>query len=147
MRVATMVIALVLMVVVFVQSCAVAVGGSLGENEDMSGGGGLGIFLAISWIVGAGLVLGKPKAAVWAFGVGAVCGILGATAGEFPDLWIWTAVSLILAVMSWRGIKEKEAKQAEESARYQADIAAAAAEISRQTSGTSNEPADAAPDE
>lgn len=131
MRVATMVIALVLMVVVFIQSCAVSVGGSLGEDEDMAGGGGLGILLAISWIVGAGLVLGRPKGAVWAFGVGAVLGLIGATAGAFPDLWIWTVVSVIFGLMSWRGIREKEAKEAEESARYQADIFAAAAEIAR----------------
>ncbi len=106
MRVATMVIALVLMLVVFVQSCAVSVGGSIGEDEDMAGGGGLGILLAISWAVGAGLVLGKPKAAIWAFGIGGMFGLIGATAGAFPDLWIWTVVSVIFGLMSWRGIKE-----------------------------------------
>jgi hypothetical protein len=132
MRVATLVIALVLMVVVFIQSCAVAAGGSITEDEDMSAGGGFGILLAISWIVGAGLVLAKPKAAIWAFGVAALLGLVGATAGGFPDLWIWTGVSVIFALMSWRGIKEKEAKLAEDSARYQADLAAAAAEIARQ---------------
>ncbi|MEX0621329.1 MAG: hypothetical protein WD181_07095 [Solirubrobacterales bacterium] len=124
MRVATMVIALVLMVVVFVQSCAVSVGGSIAEDEDMAGGGALGIMLALTWVVGAGLVLSRPKAAIWAFGVGAFFGLIGATAGGFSDLWIWTFVSVILGVMSWRGIREREKKEAEESARYQADIAA-----------------------
>ena len=135
MRVATLVIALVLMVVVFVQSCAVSVGGSIGEDEDMAGGGGLGMLLALAWVVGAGLVLNRPRGAVWAFGLAAILGLLGATAGAFPDLWIWTGVSLILAVMSWRGIKEWEGKRAEESAHYQADITAAAIEIARRDAG------------
>jgi hypothetical protein len=133
-----MVIALALTVVVFLQSCAVSIGGSLGEDEDMSGGGGLGVLMSLAWIVGAGLVLNKPRAAVWAFGIGAVLGLLGATAGGFPDLWIWTAVSVIFAAMSWRGITEKEEKLAEESARYKADIAEAAKAIA--SSETKDEP-------
>ena len=132
MRVATMVIALVLMVVVFIQSCAASFGGSLSEDEAMSGGGAMGMLLALTWVVGAGLVLGRPKGAVWAFGVAAVFGLIGASAGGFPDLWVWTVVSVILALMSRRGIKEKANKEAEEAARYQADVVAAAAQVQAQ---------------
>ncbi len=118
-----MVLSLVLTVVVFIQSCAVAFSGSIAEDEDMAGGGGIGIFVGLLWLVGAGLVLGLPKAAMWVFSGAALLGLIGATAGGFPDLWVWTVVSAVFALMSWRGIKEKNEKDARANAQHEANLA------------------------
>ena len=130
-----MVLSLVLTIVVFIQSCAVAFGGSLTEDEDMAGGGGIGILVALLWIVGAGLVIGLPRAAMWVFGVAAFFGLLGSTAGGFPDLWIWTVVSVIFSLMSWRGIKEKQKKDAQTAVQHEANLATVAA-LQAQEAGT-----------
>ncbi len=131
-----MIISLILMLVLGVQSCAVAVGGSvvksLGSNQGekmsgqtLSGGGGLGVFAALLWLVAAAFVLNKPKASMWLFVAAGVVCLLGGGSG-FSDLFIWAGLSFVFALLSWRGTKEKETKDAEERAKYQADVQAAA---------------------
>ncbi len=78
------------------------------------------------WIVGAGLVIAKPKASMWVYGAAALA-LVGAGAAGYSDAFIWAVASVIFAVMSWRGIQEKADKDERERARYQADIATAAA--------------------
>ena len=137
MRIAVLIIGLVLGLALFMQSCAVAVGGSIAEdlstsarekaeNEDLAGGGGIGVLAALLWLIAAAFVLAKPKVATIMFGIAALLCAIGGSTG-FSDLFIWAIVSLILAVLSWRGIIEKEKKDAEDRARYQADIQAAVA--------------------
>lgn len=141
MRLATLIIALVLMLVLGVQSCAVAAGGSIAaelstaaedkdEAEDIAGGGAAGVFAALLWLVAAALVLAKPKASMWLFGIAALLCLIGATSG-FTDLYIWAAVSVAFAVMSYFGAREKARDEAEKRRRYEADVAAAAAAQAR----------------
>lgn len=126
-----------------IQSCAVAAGGSIAEDlstsvsdkkeaEDLAGAGGAGIFAALLWLVAAAFVMSKPKVSMWLFGIASVLCLIGGSSG-FSDLYIWAVASAIFAVMSWRGIKEKEKDEASASAKYQADIAAAAASLQQQT--------------
>jgi hypothetical protein len=137
MRIATLIISLVLSLAILVQSCAVAaagsISGSLSEDgsaeqkaaEDTSAGGGIGIFVGLLWIIGAGFVLAKPKASVWLFSVAAVLALIGGSTG-FSDLFIWAGASALFAVGSWRGIAEKEKKDEQERAAYAANVAAVA---------------------
>jgi uncharacterized membrane protein len=135
MRRATQIISLVLMVALFVQSCAITLGGSAVESlstnaaerqeaEDIAGAGALGIFAAVLWLVGAAFVMSRPKVATWVYGAASLCCLSGAAAG-FTDLWIWMVVSLAFTAMSWRGIGEKVRQEEEERARYRADVQAA----------------------
>lgn len=63
---------------------------------------------------------------MWIYGVAALL-LVGAGAAGYTDGFIWAVASVIFAVMSWAGIKEKVQKDEQERARYQADVAAAAA--------------------
>lgn len=136
MRLATLIISLVLSLGLFIQSCAVAVGGSISEDlstaaadrreaEDLAGGGGIGIFAALLWLVAAAFVMNKPKISMWLFVVAGLFCLIGGATG-FSDLFIWAVVSFAFALMAWRGTKEKEKKALEEQERYQADVQAAA---------------------
>lgn len=137
MRRAVQIAALVLMVVLFLQSCAVAVGGGLAEDlsrgaenkaeaEDLAGAGAVGVLAAFLWLFGGAFVMSRPKISVWLFGIAAVLCLLGAGSG-FSDLYIWAAFSALFAFLSWRGTKEKEKEDAEANAGYEADVEAAAA--------------------
>lgn len=137
MRIATLILALVLMLVLGAQSCAVYAGSSVvsglsteeaekDEADEDAGGAGLGILAALLWLVAAALVLAKPRVSMWIFVAAAVLCLLGAFTG-FDDLYIWAVVSLVLALMSWRGAKEKAKDEDAKRVRYEADVAAAAA--------------------
>jgi hypothetical protein len=143
-RLATLIISLILSLAVFFQSCAAAIGGSLqgefgnaaekAQAEDLSGGAAFGVLAGLLWVVGAGLVIAKPKASVWIYSVAALCLLIAGTAG-YSDGYIWAGASVIFALMSWRGIRERRAKDERDRARYQADIAAAASTMQRQPGG------------
>lgn len=145
MRLATLIISLILSVAVLIQSCAAGIGGSLGEEfsesatekaaaEDLSAASGFGFLAVLLWVIGAGLVMAKPRISMWIYGVAALS-LLAAGAAGYSDGFIWAVASAIFAAMSWRGIKERQRKEERESARYQADITAAAAAIQQQQHG------------
>lgn len=141
MRLATLIISLVLSLGLFVQSCAVAVGGSIAEDlstaaqdkqeaEDLAGGGAMGVLAALLWLIAAAFVMRKPKVAMWLFGVAGFFCLIGGSTG-FSDLFFWAVASFVFALMSWRGTKEKERDELEAERRYQADVEAAAARQSQ----------------
>ncbi len=126
MRIAVLVIGLVVMLVLGMQSCAVTVGGSFLEEfeqgrearqaaEATTGAGAIGLLAALVFAVAAGFALAKPKVAMILFLVAGFFTLIGATAGDFPDLWIWTFVALALAVMSYFGIREQRRKALKEA--------------------------------
>ena len=140
-----MIISLVLMVIAGIQSCAIAAGGSIAEDlstaaadkkeaQDIAGAGSMGVLAALMWLVAAGLVMSKPRASMWIFGVASFFWLIAGTAG-FSDGYIWMAASLAFTAMSWRGIREKREKEEQERARYTADVAAAAAAVNRPQQG------------
>lgn len=63
----------------FFHSCAAAVGGSLqgefgnaaekAEAEDLSAAAGFGVLAGLLWIIGAGLVIARPMASMWVYGL------------------------------------------------------------------------------
>jgi hypothetical protein len=134
MRIATLIISLFLMLILGIQSLAVAAGGSITSSlsdssaeqkagEDLAAGGSIGILVALLWLVAAALVLSKPKASSWIFGVAGVFCLLGGSSG-FSDLYLWAFVSGAFALMSWRGISEKKSKDERERVAYLADVQA-----------------------
>jgi membrane protein implicated in regulation of membrane protease activity len=142
LRIATLIISLILSLAVFFQSCAATIGGSLGEEfgegkpeiteaQDLSAAGAFGIFAALLWVTGAALVLAKPKASIWIYSIAGLFLLIAGTAG-YGDGYIWAVVSVIFALMSWRGVRERRNKDERERARYQADIATAAAAMQQQ---------------
>lgn len=139
MRLATLIIALVLMVVLGAQSCAAVVGGEIAESlstaaedkkeaDDLSSGGAIGLLVALLWLVAAAFVLAKPRVSMWLFGIAAVFCLLGGSTG-FTDLYVWAVVSIVFALMSWRGTKEKMRDEETRRQQYEADVAAVAARM------------------
>lgn len=128
MRLATLIIALVLTLVVWFQSCAAMVGGGLGEEfgtaaekreaRELSDASGAGLVAGILWVVGAGLVMTRPSIARWVF-LAAAPILLIAGSGGYGDAYVWAAVSLIFMAMAWRGIGERKRKEeAAQQAQY-----------------------------
>ncbi len=139
MRLATLIVSVVLMLIAGIQSCAVALGGSAAESlstaahdkqqaKDIAGAGSAGVFAVLLWLVAAAFVMSKPRVSMWLFG-GAALILLGAGAGGFTDAFIWAVASAIFAVMSWRGVTEKEKDESQKQMRYQADVAMAAGRL------------------
>jgi hypothetical protein len=144
-----LILALVLMLVLGAQSCAVAVGGEVAsglstteeeknEGDDLSAGGSVGLLVALMWLIGAALVLAKPRVSMWIFGAAGVIALLGGLTG-FSDLYLWGVVSFVFALMSWRGTKERARDELRKREQYEADIAAAAGRL--QPPGQSDAPA------
>jgi hypothetical protein len=107
LRLATMILALVLMIPVFLQSCAASIGGSLGDDEDLSGAAGLGIFTAFLFLLGGALVLAFPRVATGLFITAAVFAFIGAAAAQFTDLYVWGIVAIVLAAMAYFGHRKR----------------------------------------
>lgn len=128
LRLATLIIALVLTLIVWFQSCAAMVGGGLGEEfgtaaekreaRDLSDASGAGLVAGILWVVGAGLVMTRPNIARWVF-LAAAPILLIAGSGGYEDAYIWAGVSIVFMAMAWRGIGERKRKQeAAQQAQY-----------------------------
>jgi hypothetical protein len=117
MRIATMIIGLILMVIVGLQSCAVSVGGSVLESEKTQQGGAVGIFVALLFLVGSAFALVFPLVSLISFLIAGVFALTAGATTDFSDLTIWGVVSLILAVLSFFGWREKRKRRAESAAR------------------------------
>ena len=61
MRIAVIIIALCVFVILLLQSCAVGVGGSLGKSETLSQGAAIGLMLAFMYVLGAAFASGCPS--------------------------------------------------------------------------------------
>jgi len=111
MRIAVLIISLCLTMLVGVQSCTVMVGGNVTEDANLSGGGAIGMLLALLFVLGAAFSMGLPRVSMVLFAIGAVLGIGVAGSSGFNDLMIWGVVSAALAVMSFFGNRELRRKR------------------------------------
>jgi len=95
------IVSMVLSIFVIFQSCVVGIGNTLSENGEISGSGG--IFVAIMLIIGGIVIVAGRKskgAAIAAMIVYAIGSIIGfANAGSYGDLYIWSALSLVIAIV------------------------------------------------
>jgi membrane protein implicated in regulation of membrane protease activity len=117
MRVATMVLGLILIVLVGMQSCAVSFGGAMGDSNRMEQGGALGILVALLFLVGAAFALAFPMVSLASFTLAGLLGLAGGSTTPFTDLTVWGIVSLVLAVLSYFGWREKRKRRAERQSR------------------------------
>lgn len=112
MRVAVTIISLCLVMIIFFQSSMVGVGGGLLGDDDLSGAAGAGIIVAFLYLIGGSFAIGKPSVSRAIFVIASLLALLAASASSFSDMFVWSGVSAILAVMSHFGVREIEAKRA-----------------------------------
>jgi hypothetical protein len=112
-----MIIALVLMVVIGAQSCTVYLGGSVLEQQRTSEGGAVGILITLLFLVGGAFALPFPLVSLIAFLAAGLLGLAAGATTPFTDLTIWGVVALVLAVLSFLGLREKRRRRAESRSR------------------------------
>lgn len=117
MRVATTIISLFLMMAVGLQSCAVTFGGTLTSDESLSGGGAIGMFVSFLFLLGGAFAISFPIVSLSAFVFSAVLALAVGVGSDFSDMAVWAFVALILATMSFFGIREKKTKESQSAAR------------------------------
>jgi hypothetical protein len=110
MRIAVMIIALAVSLILLLQSCAVGVGGSLQGTESLKEGAAIGVMLAFCYIVGAAFVIKLPIISIVVFAFGAVIAISTGYNSGFTDLKVWGWLAAIFAVLSYFGHREKKRK-------------------------------------
>src|SRR5215211_343390 len=80
-------------------------------------GGPIGLFMAFLFLIGGAFALVFPFVSVHVFFFAGIIGLAPPASPSFGDLTIWGVVSLILAVLSYFGWREKRKKLREEAAR------------------------------
>jgi membrane protein implicated in regulation of membrane protease activity len=73
--------------------------------------------MAFLFLVGGSFALVFPLVSLVAFVLSGILGLAGGASTSFGDLTIWGVVSLILAVFSYFGWREKRKRRREEAAR------------------------------
>lgn len=106
MRVAVMIIALCLVMIIGLQSCAAGVVSMFREDEATGDAATFGVFLAFFFVVGAALVWKFPRASAAIFLLSGGLAIALGMNGEFKDLAVWGGVSIALGLMSVAGHRE-----------------------------------------
>ena len=119
MRVAVAILSLVLMVLVGLQSCAISFGAALSEDDNLAGGGAVGILMALLFLLGGAFAVGYPLVSLISFAAAGLLGLAAGTTTEFEDLTIWAIASFVLAVLSYFGMREKKRRAAGQEPRVQ----------------------------
>jgi hypothetical protein len=112
MRVAVAILSLALMLLVGLQSCAISFGAALSEDDNLAGGGAVGILMALLLLLGGAFAVGYPLVSLISFAIAGLFGLAAGTTTEFEDLAIWATASFFLAVLSYLGIGEKRRQAA-----------------------------------
>lgn len=111
MNIATGIIGIILGLLVLMQSCAVATGSSLANDQSTFDAGAIGILAGICYFIGGAFAFGLPRVAMVVFGIAAAIAFLAASQGSFQDLSFWGGVALVLAIMAFfAGRKAKPTK-------------------------------------
>lgn len=113
------ILSLVFMVLVGLQSCAISVGAALSEDENLAGGGAVGILMALLFLLGGAFAVGYPLVSLISFTVAGLFGLAAGTTTEFEDLTVWAIASFFLALLSYFGLREKRRQAAGQEQRVQ----------------------------
>jgi hypothetical protein len=73
--------------------------------------------MALLFLVGAAFAMGFPLVSLVAFVLAGLVGLGGGATSSFTDLTIWGWVSLVLAVLSFFGWREKRRRREESASR------------------------------
>ena len=101
------ILSLVLVLLVGLQSCAVSFGAALSEDDNLAGGGAVGILMALLLLIGGAFAVGYPLVSLISFTVAGLFGLAAGTTTGFEDLTVWATASFLLAVLSYLGMREK----------------------------------------
>lgn len=108
MKIATGIVALMLGLLVLLQSCTIGTGSSLLGDQATADAGAVGIIAGFFLFVGGAFSFGLPMAAVIMF---IVAGFVAFTSVEqFPDLQVWAVLSIVLAAVAlfaWRSDRKR----------------------------------------
>lgn len=115
MRIAVLIIGLILMVALFFQSLTINVLSSAAHTKQTETAGAVGLLMAVIWLVALGMVIPKPRISAVLFVIAAIVGAAGWA--DFPDLQLWSGVSVALAVLSYIGYRGKVKQEATGAAR------------------------------
>jgi hypothetical protein len=99
MKIAIGIISLVWMILVFFQSCAAGIGGSIGDDPVTSSASSFGILGAVTFLIGGALSFAVPLGASIVFFLGSAI-LLNAELGDFKDLQFHGYVLLVFGVLS-----------------------------------------------
>src|SRR5688500_5434317 len=124
-----MIISLILMLVVGAQSYAVSLGDAALQTKATEQGGPIGLFMAFLFLIGGAFALAFPFVSVLAFFFAGIIGLAGGASTSFGDLTVWGVVSLILAVLSYFGWREKRKRRREEAGRVVAQVPTPEADV------------------
>lgn len=109
MKIATGIIAMLLGLIVLLQSCTVGTASHLIGNQASSDAGAAGVGAGFLIFVGGAFAFALPAVSVFIF---AAAGLLALTgAADFPDLQVWAVFSGILAAMAlvgWHSDRKKK---------------------------------------
>lgn len=117
MRRGAMILSLILMVIVGPKSCAISLEDSLANTKTSQQGGPVCLVMALLFLVGGAFALIFPLVSLVAFLLSGLLGLAAGATTSFSDLTIWGVVSLILAVLSLLGWREKRKRSREQEAR------------------------------
>lgn len=106
MRIAVLILALVLMIVLAFQSIAFIIAVDFAGQADNAGS--FGLLIAFLWLLGAAFVLAKPGIAEWCFLASAAIAfvVLKTTPTAFTDLNLWGSASVLLSFGCQLGKRE-----------------------------------------
>ena len=101
MRIAVLLLGFGLGVVFFVQAFVLAAIALTSGDGGIAVEGGIGVLLAVIWVLAAALVFPVPWAAMLLFGLVGLVGLV--VADDYGDLAVWGGLSLGLATLSFFG--------------------------------------------
>jgi hypothetical protein len=107
MKIATGIIGLMLGILVFMQSCVVATGSSLSEDQSTMQAGSVGILVGLIFFIGGAFAFGLPRVSMVIFTIAGLLAFIASTTGSFGDLSFWGIIALVLAVMSFFAGRKK----------------------------------------
>jgi hypothetical protein len=103
MRIAGGIVGIFLSLIILVQSLAAGTANALADEGQSDNGGSIGFLVALLFVIGSGLLLGKVlRGATWVWAAAAVVAFAGAGT-IFKDLIVWGFVAAIYAVASYAG--------------------------------------------
>ena len=107
MRIAVMVLALGLMLIVGFQSCAASFAGSMANDESTSAAAGMGFFVVFLFLIAGAFAISFPIVSLVAFVLAGTVAMAAGLSSDFADLAVWGFLAFILAIMSYFGHREK----------------------------------------
>lgn len=116
MKIATGIIAMLLGMLVLLQSCTVGTASHMIGDKASSDAGGIGLIAGFLIFVGGAFAFGLPFVSVIVFTLAGLLALMGAA--EFPDLRVWAIACFVFATMAffaWRAGRKSKAVAAQAS--------------------------------